>query len=374
MNRLSSLLRAPRSGRLLLSALGALLLGLLVVGCANPTGAQTVQLPLQASEQAKDSDWMFMFIYWLNLFYFVHIMGVMGWFMWRYRRRPGVEPEPSPHHSLVLEIAWSLPPVLLCAVMFYWGWTGYMDLSTPPADAYKIEARAKKWDWTFVYPNGGQSDELHVPPNEPVEMIMTSADVLHAFYIPKFRVKKDIVPGKVSGLWFTATRPGKKVELDQSVSQSVRARASEYKLYCAEYCGTNHSQMWAPVVVHETRADFEKWVGETRKMDPAKLYKLNCASCHNVTGAINVGPTFKGLFNSKRKVFDPETGKTTEIVADEAYLRESILYPGVKLSRVGKDFDDQMSAQGFREKLKPEEVDMLIEFLKDPEKAMGGGK
>jgi cytochrome c oxidase subunit 2 len=249
--------------------------------------------------------------------------------------------------------------VVLVAFMFYWGWTGYMDMVSPPADSYKIEVQAKQWSWTFVYPNGGSSNELHLPPNVPVEMVMTSSDVLHAFYVPWFRVKRDIVPGKTSTLWFTPTRPGGSSDL----------ATSEYKVFCAEYCGTSHSQMWAPVVVHKTRAEFEKWVKDTVKDTPWKLYQLNCSSCHHITGPILIGPDFKGVYNSMRKVFIPETGKTIEVKGDEAYLRESILYPDAKISRMGKVFPSGvMSAQGFRDRLTPKQIDMLIEFLKDPER------
>ncbi len=321
--------------------------GLLLAGCGNPDG--TLQMPLQASEQAKDVDWVYYFIFWLNAFYFIHIMGVMAWFGWRYRRRPGVAPEPSPHHNLPLEIAWSLPPIVLVVVMFYWGFKGYVHLQTAPSDAVKVEVLGKKWAWNFTYPaTGGSSEQLHVMQGQPVKLIMESEDVLHSFYIPTFRVKKDVVPGRFSSLWFTANRPG------------------EYHVYCAEYCGDQHSMMRAEITVHpdteEGRAEYQAFLASTTVMSGESLYRQNCQACHSLEGTIVVGPSFRGLFGSQRKVL--EAGAVTTITADEAYIRESILDPGAKLSREGREFDDQMSAQNFAQRLEPEEVDMLVEFIK----------
>lgn len=334
-------------------------------GCGNTGG--TFQMPEQSSVVAPFVDWVYYYIFWLCVFYFIHIMGMMGWFMWKYRRRPGHETQPSPHHNLPLEIAWTLPPVVLVITMFYYGFTGYVDMSTPPADAYKIEVRAKKWDWAFTYPNGGTDTILHVPPDQPVQVLMGSSDVLHSFFLPRMRVKKDVVPGRTSTAWWQIS----KTWLDQRLeSLSDAEKQADYivdTLYCTEYCGTNHSTMRAPVRIYKTRAAFEAAVKELNKETPFKLYQLNCASCHTYDGTAMVGPTFKGIYESQRQVYDPANGETKTITADEAYLRESILYAGKLLSRVGKEYDNQMAAQNFGNKLKPKQVDMLIEFLKDPE-------
>ncbi|MBL4850629.1 MAG: cytochrome c oxidase subunit II [Planctomycetes bacterium] len=325
----------------------------LMTGCGNMMGDVdgNWQMPIQASKEAADIDWVYYFIFWICLFYFVHIMGAMGWFMWRYRRIPGKEVEESPHHSLSLEIAWSIPPILLCVVMFYLGFDYYMQMSIPPADAIKIEVQAEKWSWKFRYHNGAESDELHIPKDKPVVFLLTSRDVLHAFYLPKMRVKKDIVPGRTTKAWTTANRAG------------------DYTLFCAEYCGRSHSMMRAPVTVHETEAG---WLAAIRpgRASPEKLFRMNCSSCHSIdTPEILTGPSLKGIGMSKRQVAAGGGAPTKEVLADRAYLKESILRPGALLSRMGKDFKDEMN-KTFAKQLKPEQIESLVDYLLDPKKAM----
>lgn len=320
----------------------------LATGCGNPEG--TWQMPLQASEQAAQVDWIYYFIFWLCAFYFVHIMAVMGWFMWRYRRRPGHEVEHSPHHSLGLEIAWSIPPVILCVVMFYLGFTRYMEMSIVPRDAVKVEVDAKKWAWSFTYPTGATSNELHLPPNKPVVFLLKSQDVLHSFYLPKMRVKKDVVPGRTNKAWTTPNRPG------------------EYWLFCAEYCGSNHSTMRAKVIVHETVAAYEAAI-IPKAASPEKLFSMHCSSCHNINNAeINVGPSLQNFAAAKRKEYDPASGQVVEVDPTAEYVRESIVYPGKLLSRMGKEFGNEMT-QTFGKQLKPEELDWLVKYVLDPEAA-----
>ena len=324
----------------------------LLTGCGNLMGDPdgNWQMPMQASEQAADIDWIYYFIFWLCVFYFVHIMGVMAYFMWRYRRQPGQEVEESPHHSLTLEVAWSLPPILLCVAMFYLGFDRYVTMSTPPANAIKVEVTAKKWDWNFRYHTGHESNELKLPRGKPVVFLMKSRDVLHAFYLPKMRVKKDIVPGRTTKAWTKANRAG------------------NYTLYCAEYCGTNHSMMRAPVIVYETEAEWLESIKPV-KPSPEMLFAMNCKSCHSIdTDTVLVGPSLKGVGMSKRQVAD-SAGATKEITADRAYLRESIIEPSALLSRQGKEFDDAMT-KTFAKQLSPEEIDELVDYLLDPEKAM----
>jgi cytochrome c oxidase subunit II len=314
----------------------------------DPEG--TWQMPIQASKEAADIDWIYYFIFWICLFYFVHIIAAMGWFMWRYRKSPGQEVEESPHHSLSLEIAWSLPPVVLCVAMFYLGFDRYVTMSNPPANAVKIEVTAKKWDWQFRYHTGAVSDHLHIPKDKPVVFLLKSTDVLHAFYLPKMRVKKDIVPGRTTKAWTEANRAG------------------EYELFCAEYCGKSHSMMRAPVTVHATEAE---WLAAIVPKEPApdQLFKMNCSSCHSVdTSEIITGPSLKGIGMSKRTL-----AGGGEVVADRAYLKESILKPGAKLSAMGKEFENEMT-QTFGKQLKPEQIEALVDYLLDPEKAMAAFK
>lgn len=356
MNRswLGSLLHAS-CGRVR-GLVGMALLALLA-GCGRVGG--TAQLPAQDSTIAAHVDFVYYFIFWLSVIYFVHIMVLMLYFLVRYRRRPGVEVEESPHHNLALEIFWSVPPAILVVFMFWYGFTGYLDMRTPPKDAYKIQCIAKQWDFRYIYPNGVKSTELHVPPNEPIEMVLESEDVLHAFFIPKFRVKQDIVPGRFTEVWFEATRP-----TDVTGGDPKNKHTWDHRVFCAEYCGTSHSRMWSRVVVHESREAFEKWLSDADvPMTGEDVYKMYCASCHFVAPGISVGPSFKGLFGSTRKVFNTKTGQDEELTADEAYIEESIRDPGVRLSRVGKEFGNNMTP-GIANKLRPDELKNLIEYIK----------
>jgi cytochrome c oxidase subunit 2 len=309
-------------------------------------------------------DWLYYFIYWLCVIYFVHIILIMVYFMVRYRRQAGVDVEKSPHHSLALEISWSVPPAILVVFMFWWGFTGYVDLKEPPADAYKIQLIAKQWDFRFVYPNGVVHEELHVPPGEPIELVMESEDVLHAAFIPKFRVKQDIIPGRFTELWFTAKRPSVIFPGQDDLPKSKQQ--VDYWLFCAEFCGTSHSKMWSKVIVHTSRAEYDAWLkGEDKPMPPQKVYKIYCKSCHNTTAERLVGPSFKGLFGSQRKVFDPATGETTTVTADEQYLKESITNPGKYLSRHGDWEFGNLMTPDIANKLRPEELVNVIQFIKE---------
>lgn len=341
---------------------------LLLAGCGRVGG--TMQMPEQASKIAVDMDWMYYYIFWLCVIFFVQIMAMLAWFAWKYRRRPGHEPQPSPHHNLALEIAWTIPPVLLVITMFYWGFTDYVKISEPPDNAYRVEVMAKKWVWNFAYPNGGTDSILHVPPDQPLQVLMESNDVLHSFFVPEMRVKKDVVPGRVTTIWFEANMDWVKTRAKNRKGEAANLPYVEYTLFCTEYCGRDHSRMRAPVRVYLTRKAFEEAVKSTSVKTPYKVYAMNCKSCHTTDGTLLTGPTFKGLWGSKRKVFDPAKNQESEITADEAYVRESILVPGKLLSRMGKEFADEMSAQGFAEKLSKEDLEMAIEFLKDPEAAI----
>ena len=179
-----------------------------------------------ASTFAESSDSLWWLITWISVAFFVPIAGVMGWFMWTYRHRPAETFDPrSPSHNLPLELTWTVIPTLLIIVIFGFGFTGYLDMRTPPADAYEVRVIAQKWAWTFLHPNGLISSKLYVPTDRPVKLRMVSQDVIHSFYVPAFRTKWDVVPGRDSTVWFTCTEPG------------------EYLYECTEYCGTGHSTM-----------------------------------------------------------------------------------------------------------------------------------
>ncbi len=170
----------------------------------NPEG--TLQLPPQMSTIAPDVDWMYYFVYWVSVAFFVAIVGAMLYFMWRYRRRPGQKAKPT-GHSTALEIAWTFLPVILLVYLFHEGFSGYVKGIIPPDDAIDIRVRAMQWNWEFEHRNGviDEMNMMRVPVNTPVRLIMSSSDVLHSFFVPSLRVKRDVVPGMYSTLWFEAT-------------------------------------------------------------------------------------------------------------------------------------------------------------------------
>jgi cytochrome c oxidase subunit 2 len=290
-------------------------------------------------------DRVFDFIYWLSVFFFALIVGLMVAFVLRYRRRPGrLEAEDSPSHNLALELTWTLIPLALVFVIFAWGFKVYLDLSTAPANAYEVLVTGQKWKWLFTYPNGHVDEDLHVPADVPVRLVMTSEDVIHGFYIPAFRLKHDVVPGRYAKVWFRAPLPG------------------EYQVFCTQYCGTGHSDMLAKVVVHRP-GEFERWLEESgdflKKMPPAQageqLYRTRgCAQCHSVDGKGGTGPSFRGIWAHMQPIKDAQA-----VMVDENYVRESIMEPQAKIAA---GFEPVMPT--YKGKLKDQEITAIIEYLK----------
>ncbi|NNJ24820.1 cytochrome c oxidase subunit II [Alienimonas chondri] len=278
----------------------------------------------QASTFAENSDSLFWMITWISVVFFIIVVGAMGWFMWKYRHRPVETFAPkTPSHNLPLELTWTVIPTLLVIVIFGFGFTGYLDQRTPPADAYEVRVIAKKWNFTFVYPDAGFTDsKLYIPVGRPVRLRMVSSDVLHSFWVPAFRSKWDIVPGRDSIIWFECTEPG------------------EYLYQCTEYCGKDHSNMIKEGgVVAVPLDEFEDKLREIKTVkiqeledDPLgggeALFKdAGCAACHSVDGAKNACPTWEGLWGTTKKFTDG-----TSAIADDAYIRESILQPDAKIA------------------------------------------
>jgi cytochrome c oxidase subunit 2 len=249
--------------------------------------------------------------------------------------------EPSSDHNTTLEITWSIIPLFICIALFVWGFKGFVDLRTPPKDSLEIHAIGKRWAWTFQYPHGADNT-LHVPVDKNVRMVISSLDVLHSLFIPNFRVKMDAVPGRYTDLWFRATKPG------------------TYPIFCAEYCGTQHSDMLANIVVHPP-GGYEAWVEEQKKLierlPPVELGKLvyskqGCNACHTVDGTPKIGPTWKGVYGTTEKL----TGGAT-VVVDENYIRESILDPQAKTVDT---YPNSMPVT----KLSDREITGIIEYIK----------
>ncbi len=279
-------------------------------------------MPEQASTIAADIDWIYDAVNWICVFFFVLIVVVMGVFMFKYRRRAHVASTGGPTHNTPLEVIWTVIPMVLVTAMFFFGLKGYMHITTPPENAYQIQVTGRQWSWQFDYPNGAKIFDsiLHVPLGRPVTLTMTSEDVIHAIFIPAFRVKQDVVPGKRTQLWFQATRVG------------------VFDLFCAEFCGTSHSQMVGRVIVYEEEefehviADAANWIDrvpdDKLHLAGVRLYN-QCQQCHTIDGSPLIGPSFKethDLFTSggtkKRRLKDGSS-----VVVDEAYLLNSILNP-----------------------------------------------
>tara|TARA_R110000868_G_scaffold411659_1_gene707111 strand:- start:174284 stop:175294 length:1011 start_codon:yes stop_codon:yes gene_type:complete len=313
--------------------------------------------PAQGSTVAENVDSVYFFILWVCTFFFVLIVGLMLLFMVKYRYRPGVEAENTATHNLTLELSWSVIPTLLTIVMFWVGFTSYLDMRTPPAASYQIDVVAKKWVWAFKYPNGWIESELHIPLDENVTLTMASDDVIHSLWIPAFRTKMDVVPGRYTQEWFKAIAPPVP-EGEESVEYPL-----EYPLMCSEYCGTKHSEMVTKVVVHETRGDFDKWLQAAADIHKNKnpieageyFYKSRgCIQCHSLDGSIVKGPSFKGLFGSERTFADGTTR-----IADANYITQSILEPQ---SQVVANFPPVMPT--FKGQLKDEDIRAIIAFIR----------
>ncbi|MDP8246019.1 MAG: cytochrome c oxidase subunit II [Candidatus Hinthialibacter antarcticus] len=304
----------------------------------------TFWMPPQASTMAGGVDVVFYYIYWLSVFFFVGIVFCMTLFVVLYRRREGHKEQQTASHSTALEVTWSVIPFILVIIMFYMGFQAYVDMRTPPQNSYRILVIGQKWNWNFQYPNGYIDGDLHAPIETPVELVITSDDVTHSVYIPAFRLKMDAVPGRYNNVWFQATQAG------------------EYPLFCAEYCGTDHSNMISTVFVHE-KGDFEVWLEDASnfvdRMPPAeageRLYKIRgCAQCHSIDGTANDGPTFKNIWGKTEPLRDGSS-----VVVDENYVRESLMDPNAKIR---KGFDAIMPT--YQGKLKDKEITAIIEFIK----------
>jgi cytochrome c oxidase subunit 2 len=269
--------------------------------------------PEQASAQAGQVDGIYFFMLAVTAFFSLLIATLIVVFAIKYRRRHRDEVGAAIHGSLVLELLWTIIPFLITMVMFAWGAKVFFDIYRPPAGAMEIYVVGKQWMWKAQHMDGMREiNELHVPVGRPVKLIMGSEDVLHSFYIPSFRVKADVVPGRYNVLWFTATKPGR------------------YHLFCAEYCGTKHSGMIGWVYAMEPN-QFQAWLGggntsETPAAAGEKLFQdFACSSCHR-DDALARAPQLKGLFG---KNVELQGGAT--VVADESYIRESIVQPQAKI-------------------------------------------
>jgi len=269
--------------------------------------------PVGASSVSTEMDMLYLFIVAVCAFFTVLVAALVVYFTLRFKRRHPTEVGADIHGSLTLELAWTFIPFVLSMVMFGWGAKLFFDLATPPANAMEIFVVGKQWMWKVQHPEGVREiNELHVPVGRPVRLTMGSEDVLHDFFIPAFRVKMDVVPGKLTTMWFEATKVG------------------TYHLFCAEYCGTKHSGMIGTVTVM-TPQDYEAWLAGGRSTGTAaqngeRLFAdLACVTCHKPDSS-GRGPSLAGVFGSKVTLTDGRT-----VIADENYLRESIMNSQAKV-------------------------------------------
>lgn len=326
----------------------SLLLPLLGAAPAWADGG-TFWMPPQSSTVAADVDFAFYFIYWVDVAFFVALMGAMLLFAVKYRQRSPGQKTSNIKGSHSLELAWAVLPSFLLVAFFWVGFKTYIDMVVPPADAMVVRVQGQKWMWTYSYPELGiESDVLVAPAGTPVALKMSSVDVLHSFFVPDFRIKKDVLPNRYTVQWFEAPEAG------------------EHQVFCTEYCGTGHSKMLSQVKVLP-QLEFNAWVAAQKAeagADPsqmtsiergAKLFKVNaCAGCHSIDGSKIVGPSLKDVYNRASSWEGGAAGP-----ADDNYLRESIMVPGAKLVA---GYPPVMPS--FQGKLTDTEVNDLIDYLK----------
>jgi cytochrome c oxidase subunit 2 len=301
----------------------------------------TPLFPESASTMASRVDALYFFLVGLAFFFSILIAGLIVRYAVRFRRRSPDAVGQRMRAALALELAWTIVPLLIVLVIFAWSASVFVAIATPPAATLDIYVVGKQWMWKFQHLNGPREiNELHVPVGRPVKLIMTSEDVIHDLFVPAFRVKADVIPGRYSNVWFEATKAG------------------SFHLFCAEYCGTQHSGMVGRVVVMEPEA-YEEWLASGRAegslaASGAKLFSdLACNTCHRPE-AQGRGPVLEGLFGRTVTLQDGSSARV-----DEAYIRESILRPG---DRISAGFQPIMPAyQGLVDE---EGLVQLIEYVK----------
>jgi len=322
-------------------------------------------LPQQGSEYATRFDSLYSFLIWVSIFFFAIVVVGMIVFAIKFRNRPGWKAKNIHGHTL-LEIFWTAVPTVLLLAIFGWGWMLYRDLRAFPTDAMEIKVIGKQWLWQFQYDDGRTlTGEVYVPVGKPVKLTMTSDDVLHGFFIPDFRLKRDVVPGMHGSIWFEATQEGK------------------HQVYCTAYCGTAHSGMLASLYVLNEK-DWNDWKhGKKINVAPNELplafggsaapsaapqggalslvdqgKKLSqtkgCVACHSDDGSARVGPSYKGLWGSQVELADG-----SKVKFDENYVTESLYEPN---KRIVKGFQPTMPT--FKGQVSSEDINALIAYFK----------
>jgi cytochrome c oxidase subunit 2 len=334
-------------------------------------------LPIQGTQHAQNWDNLYTFLFWVCVFFFLVVIVPMVIFAIRYRARPGHKPDQSITHNAVLEFIWTAVPTVVLLVIFAWGWIVYRDLYKIPDNALEIRVIAKSWSWSFQYDDGRlTTNEMYVPVGQPIKLVMTSEkkDVLHSFFVPNFRIKKDLVPGMFTTTWFKTDKAGQHI------------------IFCTEYCGAGHSDMMAKIIAVEP-SEFQKWrwgaeinqpppIGlpifkpsemanqqEVRNsvqvqaelsglaVQGKELVKgMGCTSCHADDGSAMIGPSYKGIFGMERELADGR-----RVIVDENYIRESLEYPH---RQIVAGFEG-MVMPSYAGQLNEQQLNALIAYLKE---------
>lgn len=314
-------------------------------------------LPVAGTTAASHWDQLYIFLVAVSIFFFVGILIAMGIFAVKYHHRKSSE-SADIHGHTGLELIWTIIPTFLVLGIFVWGWRVYKEMVQPPSDAYEIKVLGKQWLWQFQYDDGRvTTNELYVPVNRAVKLVMTSEDVLHSFFVPNFRIKQDVVPGMYTSVWFETPIEGK------------------HQIFCAEYCGAAHSGMLGQVIaLNET--DWNHWkagkqiapvlgsgAGGSGQAAPTEsladqgkrlMGTKGCVACHSDDGSKRIGPSYKGIFGHEVEFADGSKG-----TVDENYIRESIENPNAKIV---KGYAPQMPV--FKGIVNDAEINAIIEYIK----------
>ena len=297
-------------------------------------------IPDRASTVASQVDALYYFLTAVAFFFSLIIVVGLVYSAIRYRKGSKASRAGAVNDHLPLELTWSLVPLVIALVIFGWSAKLYVDMRVAPSDAMEVYVVGKQWMWKIQHPQGNREiNELHVPVGKPVKLIMTSQDVIHSFFIPAFRIKQDVLPGRYSTQWFQATQTG------------------TYHLFCAEYCGTSHSGMIGKVVVMEP-ADYEQWLagkaGMTMASSGEQLFQqFGCLTCHRQdTG--QRGPSLDSLWGKQVKLNNGEV-----VTVDQNYVRESIMNPGAKIVS-----GYQLLMPVYRTQMNEDQLNQLIEYVK----------
>lgn len=311
-------------------------------------------LPPNASPETGAQDHLFYFIYGLSIFFFLLVIGFMVLFALRYRRKKKGERTSDIKGNTKLEIFWSAIPAILFIFIFAWGFIDWIKLNEPPKDSLEVKVVGRKWAWSFTdVRSGNEMTDLVVPVDTPVRLVMYSTDVIHGFYVPDFRINRDVLPNQYTVLWFKANQPG------------------EHAVLCTQYCGTRHSQMvsWIKVL---PKKEYDKAMiamqgsGLTPVQLGERLFKnKSCLGCHDVSAQRNilVGPPLYGLFGKMHPITLIPSNTKKEVLFDEQYTRESILNPNFR-----KIDGYQNIMPAYQGQLSEKEILALIEYIKSLKK------